>query len=153
MLADIGHNTISIDLDLLAASVRTGLSKIRTEMRNALRAALDIGDALVAARELVVAKTESPGAWGRWLRANCFLSVRTAQLYIQLANHRTEIEAEIQRVADLSLRAARRLIAPPKEKTPKPEKLLPTFSLPGTRQPPPRKPTASVRSSYWNFSA
>jgi len=73
--------------------------------RNALRLALDAGDALTAAKLQV-----PEGEWRRWLRANCFLSVRTAELYRQLAAHREQIEAELERVADLSLRAARRLI-------------------------------------------
>jgi hypothetical protein len=66
---------------------------------------LDIGDMLIEAQGRV------SSGWKRWLRENCFLSVRTAMLYMQLARHRAEIEAEIERMGELSLRAAIRLIA------------------------------------------
>jgi len=99
----------------LAETIRTGHKAIGAAMRNALRIALDSGDALIEAQGLVPA-----GQWGRWLRDNCFLSTRTAQLYMQLAEHRIEIEAELERVTDLSLRAARRLIMEPKPSNKKP---------------------------------
>jgi hypothetical protein len=80
---------------------------------------MDAGDALIAAQSRVSTN------WKRWLRDNCFLSVRTAQLYTQLARHRSEIEAEIDRIGMLGLRAACRLIAPPKAPEPKVKKLIP----------------------------
>jgi hypothetical protein len=97
------------DLTALACRIRDAHQAIGGAMRNALRMALDGGDALIEARSLVAADQ-----WGRWLRDNCFLSTRTAQLYVQLAHHRQDIEAEMSRMADLSLRAARRLIAKPR---------------------------------------
>jgi hypothetical protein len=49
--------------------------------------------------------------WKRWLRENCLISVRTAFVRQQLARHRGEIEAEVQRVGDyFSIRAALRTI-------------------------------------------
>jgi hypothetical protein len=53
--------------------------------------------------------------WKEWLRENCFVSDRTAQLYQQLARHRDDIEAELQHNVELSLRAARRLISKPQD--------------------------------------
>jgi hypothetical protein len=92
-------------LDTLACRIRAAHEGFQNSMRNALRLALDAGDALIEA------KTQVPdGTWHRWLKDNCFPSIRTAQLYIQLAQHREEIESELERVTILSLSAARRLI-------------------------------------------
>jgi hypothetical protein len=94
------------DLDHLAARIRTTLQASEAAMRNALRLALDAGDMLIAAKQRI-----PEGGWGTWLGNGCSLEVRTAQLYMQLARHRDEIEARLEETPDLSLRAARRLIA------------------------------------------
>jgi Protein of unknown function (DUF3102) len=96
------------ELNALAAKVRASLREAQIAACNALHAALDAGDALIAAQERVPA-----GEWTRWIRHNCFLSKRTALLYMQLARHRDEIEARLEEIPDLSLRAARRLIMKP----------------------------------------
>jgi hypothetical protein len=108
------------ELDELARQVRAALQASRQERCNALHHDLDIGDMLTEAQAQVTT------GWKRWLRENCFLSQRTALLYQQLARHRAEIEAEIERVGELSLRAARRLIAEPakKESKPKPDLMV-----------------------------
>jgi hypothetical protein len=98
-------NTPASELNALAAKVRSSLRAAQVAACNALHAALDAGDALVAAQERVPA-----GEWTQWLRRNCFLSKRTALLYMQLARHRDKIAARIEEIPDLSLRAARLLI-------------------------------------------
>ena len=108
-------------LDELAAQIRTALQVSRQDRCNALHRDLDIGDMLIEAQAQVAI------GWKRWLRENCFLSVRTAMLYQQLARHRAEVEAEIERVGELSLRAAIRLITKPaakKESKPKPDLMV-----------------------------
>jgi hypothetical protein len=102
-------------LDDLAARIRTALQAARQARSNALDHALKAGDALNAAQELV------SSGWKRWLRTNCFLSPSTALLYQQLARHRPEIEAKIEQIGELSLRAARRLVAKPTKRKPKPK--------------------------------
>jgi hypothetical protein len=104
------------ELDDLARRIRAALQASRPERCNALHHDLDIGDMLTEVQAQVTT------GWKRWLRENCFLSERTALLYQQLARHRTEIEAEIERVGELSLRAARRLIAKPDKENPPNEK-------------------------------
>jgi hypothetical protein len=111
-----GVNSDGSVLDQLAQRIRAGREAIDQSIRNALRVALDVGDALIEARARV-----STGQYGPWLRANCFLSVRSAELYAQLARHRAEIEDAMQRVPDLSLRAAARLIAKPATNKPLPK--------------------------------
>ena len=78
---------------------------------------MNAGDALIAVKPKVLALNVS---WQRWLRENCLTALSTAQLYIQLAEHRAEIEAEIQRGVELSLRSARRLISTKAPKCSKP---------------------------------
>ena len=99
-------------LDELAERVRAALEASRRDRCNALHHDLEAGDALMVVQARGV---EIP--WKQWLRENCFLSERTAMLYMQLARHREEIEAEIERVGDLSLRAAVRLISKPAKST------------------------------------
>jgi hypothetical protein len=102
------------DLTALAKQIRDALQASRKDRCNALHRDLDVGDALIAAEGQV-----AEGRWKHWLRENCFLSTRTAFLYMQLARHRDKIEAEIERVGELSLRAAVRLIAKPARERPK----------------------------------
>jgi len=101
-------------LDELAHRIRSALQISRQDRCNALHRDLDAGDALIEAQRRI-----STG-WKKWLGKNCFISVRTAMLYMRLARHREEIEAEIERAGELSLRAAIRLIATPT--APKPAK-------------------------------
>jgi predicted RNase H-like nuclease (RuvC/YqgF family) len=63
--------------------------------------AVKAGAALLAARERI-----PRGGWERWVRENCDLSLRTAQIYTQLARGRPLIEAEAQSSAPRSLSAA-----------------------------------------------
>jgi Protein of unknown function (DUF3102) len=101
----------------LAQRIRAGRQAIEQAMCNALHVALDVGEALIEARTRV-----SVGQWGRWLSANCSLSVRSAKLYVQLARHRAEIEDAMQQVPELSLRGARRVISKPTETVSNPKK-------------------------------
>ncbi|PWT93560.1 MAG: hypothetical protein C5B56_00555 [Proteobacteria bacterium] len=96
------------DLSALAHRIRNEHAAAQNAMRNAVAHALNAGDALAQA------KAALPGNWLGWLRANCSLSVRTAQLYVRLAQHRAEIEDKLAGAPDFSVRAAQRLIAKPK---------------------------------------
>jgi len=75
---------------------------------NALHHALDAGDALIRIQKQV------SGPWKKWLAANCSVGVRMALLYVQLAQHRKEIESHL---GELSIRGALRLITKPKQTT------------------------------------
>jgi hypothetical protein len=101
-------------LDDLADQIRTGQEKIGQHIRNALRIAFLVGDALIQARAQV-----APGQWAKWLKANCFMSQRTADLYMQLTQHRDELEERMVEVPTLSLRAAAQLIAKPRAESKK----------------------------------
>jgi hypothetical protein len=71
------------------------------------------GDLLIKAK----AELKQHGAWLPWLKQNCKMSERTAQLYMRMARNREAIEAKSATVADLSLRGAMAVIAPPKPDT------------------------------------
>jgi hypothetical protein len=100
-------------LDELATLVREKLEACQKAARLTLASALDAGDALIEALSRISSDRQ------KWLRQNCFLSLSTAKLYVQLAQHREEIEAEIDRAGELSIRAARRLIASESSRPPK----------------------------------
>jgi hypothetical protein len=99
---------ISLDLDVqvldqLAERIRAALEAVRQGFSNALENALEAGDALNAAQRRV------SSGWGRWLHQ-------------QLARHRLEIEAKVEEVGVLSLRAARRLVTKKPKTKPRPPK-------------------------------
>jgi hypothetical protein len=119
-------------LDKLAEDIRAGHEKIGHQMRNALRIAFSVGDALAQARTQVAS-----GQWANWLKANCSLSRRTAELYMQVAQHRDDLEARMADIPTLSLRAAAQLIAEPKV-------------APKQKAPPRPKPTLQAA---WNAAA
>jgi hypothetical protein len=97
-----------LDTDELACVVRDELQQVRQAWSNALDHAMKAGDALIAVQPKVA---ERGIAWKGWLKTNCLVAVSTAELYIQLARHRDEIEAQRLRGVELSVRAARRLIS------------------------------------------
>ena len=56
------------------------------------------------------------GEWLGWLKSNCRVSERTTQIYMKLANEYPLLEdSNTQRVADLSIRDAVKLLSTPKE--------------------------------------
>jgi hypothetical protein len=99
------------DLDTHAAEIRKGIQEMQTQMRNALRICFKVGGHLILAKQQV-----AHGEWKRWLKENCFLSQRTAQLYMQLADNQELIEDELVMTPELGVRAAAKLIAKPSTK-------------------------------------
>jgi hypothetical protein len=93
------------DRKALVEIIRTSHQAVRNAAHNILREAITAGEALLKLKASV-----SHGEWGHYLRRHCELGERTAQVYMRLAEHRAELEANPQRAADLSLRGALRLI-------------------------------------------
>ena len=75
---------------------------------DALEHAMRCGDLLAEAK----AGCEH-GQWEQWLADNFAGSARTARAYMQLAEHREQIESKRQRSATLSIDGALKLLAPP----------------------------------------
>jgi hypothetical protein len=89
--------------------------------RSTVDHALEAGHLLYEAKDLC-----EHGDWGAWLSGNFEGSERTAQLYMRLYRRRPELEAKAQRVADLPLREAVRLLADPREEAaPESPRLVP----------------------------
>lgn len=107
----------AVNLADVAAIIRTELQNEHKAGAALLRHAMAAGDALNLA-QANLHKTNL--TWKRWLRENCFCSDRTAIVRQQLARHRNEVEAEIQKVGDdLSIRAVLRKINKSTKKTAK----------------------------------
>jgi Protein of unknown function (DUF3102) len=79
-------------------------------LKRGLEHAMAAGALLIEAKALL-----KHGQWLPWLRDHCAMSDRTARLYTRLAKNRAQIEGQIGNVADLSVRGAVALIAPPKQ--------------------------------------
>lgn len=108
MPENIATGTADVNLVEVAAAICTELRNEKKAGAALLHHAMAAGDALNLA-QANLHKTNR--TWKQWLRENCFVSVRTAFVRQQLANHRKEIEAEVQRVGDyFSIRAALRKI-------------------------------------------
>src|SRR6516164_1928845 len=77
-----------------------------------LKQALDLGGLLLQAKAKV-----GHGRFAKWIEKNCELSERSAQRYMQLKEGWPKIEAWLKdnsaTVADLSLRQAEKIVAPP----------------------------------------
>jgi len=98
-----------VTLDELAERVREAHAATQTIVANALAAIFAAGEALIAARARI-----AEGGWQHCLRTCCSIPLSTAKLYVQITEHRAEIEAALKKDPCLSLRAARLLIAKPK---------------------------------------
>jgi hypothetical protein len=112
LLVEIMNNTPppigSNSLPELAARIRAEHEAAGTAMKRGVEHAIAAGDLLIEAKSKL-----KHGQWLPWLTENCMMSGRTAQLYIRTARARPQIETHIRNVADLSLRGAMAVIAPP----------------------------------------
>jgi hypothetical protein len=97
--------TSSNRLPVLAAEIMNYHAAAREAFGSAAEYAIKAGEALIEAKKLV-----EHGEWLPWLRDNCKLSERAAQLYMRIARHKDEL-AKSATVADLSLRAAARAVS------------------------------------------
>jgi hypothetical protein len=93
----------------IAAAINAAHVGVEAGKREGTRFAIEAGRLLSQARDTV-----PHGGWDAWIKANCTMSPRTAQLYMKLARHVGGDPAKARRVADLSLRDAAREIAKPR---------------------------------------
>jgi hypothetical protein len=111
--------TPPVDLKALATKINDAHAAVVSSARTALSKAIACGEALIAARAAV-----ADGMWMQWRRKHCIVvSDRTAQMYIQLAENKTVLEAWLrdnaQNAADQSVNAALRHLRgkPPQRKS------------------------------------
>jgi hypothetical protein len=97
------------DLADLASRIRAEHQAVCASARKTLLHALNAGDLLLAAKNLI-----PHGLFGDWLREHCDVADRTAQRYMQLARNRSALlEANPSATADLSIDEAVRVLAKP----------------------------------------
>jgi len=89
----------------LAARVKSLHADVVAAGKNVVRKAIEAGVALIDAKRQV-----GHGNWLRWLRDNCELSERTAEVYMECARNRQKLEAIIAGAANMTLAQALRKI-------------------------------------------
>jgi hypothetical protein len=108
-VARTGEVLAPVDLPALAKQINTDHAAIVAAAKTAVTRAISAGEALLVAKSAV-----PDGTWLRWLRANCTVSERTAQLYMQLAEHRLVLEAAARdqsaTIADQTLNGAIKML-------------------------------------------
>jgi len=108
---------LPVDLPALAKTINETHTAIVREAKSAVAKAITAGEALIAAKAVV-----PDGTWLRWLKANCIISDRTAQLYMQLAENKLVLETWLrdgtQQVADQTLNGALKMLRGPPDKPP-----------------------------------
>ena len=88
-------DTRTTELDLLASRIKAAHKSITEHTRNIVDRAIEAGDALNQGK----AKFDH-GQWLAWLKNNCDLPERNAQIYMQLANNKSKLKSA--EAADLS---------------------------------------------------
>jgi hypothetical protein len=88
----------------LAARIRQEHEAAAVAVRHGVEHAINAGDLLIEAKAQL-----KHGQWLPWLSKHCQIPERTAQLYMRLARH----ASEIRNVADLTVRKAIEALAPP----------------------------------------
>ena len=103
--------TTARDLPMLAGEIIRTNQLVEESKNKAIHYAIECGAALIEAKSLC-----KHGEWGVWLKNNCSVSERTTQIYMKLATEYPLLEnSNPQRVADLSIREAIKLLSEPKE--------------------------------------
>jgi hypothetical protein len=95
----------------LAAKVKSLHAAVIDAGKNVVRNAISAGVALIEAKKQV-----GHGQWLKWLKENCELSDRTAEVYMTCARNRQRLEVIIATAANMTLSAALREIKPTSDK-------------------------------------
>ena len=101
-----------IDLKALAEIARYNHLQVTTAVASILDSAMAAGDALIAIEN---SRKVRHGEWTSWVSRHCGFDPRTARRYMQLARARSVLEPKRSRATDLSIAAALKLIAVPKD--------------------------------------
>jgi hypothetical protein len=91
----------------LATRIKSLHAQVVDAGKNVVRKAIEAGIALIEAKRQV-----GHGQWLKWLKENCELSDRTAEVYMECARNRQRLEAIIAAAANMTLAGALREIKP-----------------------------------------
>jgi hypothetical protein len=102
---------IEKSLGKLAEEINAEHHEFRRTFKATYRSALRVGDLLNEAK-----KVAGHGNWKAWVEENCEFSIRTAQVYMQIANNRELVEETLKSAAPayLSIEGMLTRIAAPK---------------------------------------
>jgi Protein of unknown function (DUF3102) len=105
----------TLSLKQLATEINRAYQQIIDGEKKSIEYATEIGEMLIAAKK----QHGEHGKWLDWLKAECpQIAETTASLYMRIAKNgdklAAEAEANGQRVADLTIRGAAKLLAKPK---------------------------------------
>jgi Protein of unknown function (DUF3102) len=95
----------------LATRIKSLHAQVVDAGKNVVRKAIDAGLALIEAKRQV-----GHGQWLKWLKENCELSERTAEVYMECARNRQRLEPIIAVAANMTLSQALRQIRPKPDK-------------------------------------
>jgi lipopolysaccharide biosynthesis regulator YciM len=108
----------TLSLKQLAVEINRTYQQIIDGEKKSIEYATEIGEMLIAAKN----QHGEHGRWLSWLKAETQIGETTATLYMRIAKKGDELaaaaEANQQRVADLTIRGAAKLLAKPKEDAP-----------------------------------
>jgi hypothetical protein len=93
------------DLPTLAKIINTKHKAVLDNLRNAVKKAMDCGDALIKAKAAL-----QHGEFTPWLRDNCDVMPRTVQERVFLARHRRQVEPWLRENPNGSIAGALKLI-------------------------------------------
>jgi len=82
----------------LATRIKSLHAQVLDAGKNVVRKAIEAGVALIEAKRQV-----GHGNWLKWLKENCELSERTAEVYMTCARNRQKLEPEIAAAANMTL--------------------------------------------------
>jgi hypothetical protein len=111
-MSDIVSVSASVNLDELAANIRSCHAATLVAVGSAVEHAMAAGDELLKAKAQI-----KHGEWLSWLEQECDLGERHAERYMLLARNRDKLTEIRHTVSDLSLRGALRRLASPKPAT------------------------------------
>lgn len=91
----------------LAARINAAHEEVKMALRRGAERAIEAGRLLLQAKTTV-----GHGNWLEWIGSNCRFSERTAQVYMRLAQEIPSLELKAQRITDLTINDAIRLLEP-----------------------------------------
>jgi hypothetical protein len=91
----------------LSARINDAHEKVKQALWRGAEHAIEAGGLLLQAKATV-----RHGNWLEWVGTNCKFSERTAQLYMLLAEETPRLETKTQRIADLTVNDAIKLLEP-----------------------------------------
>lgn len=139
-------------LEVLATEINTEHGKFRSAFKATYQHAIRVGVLLSEAKAEV-----EHGDWGAWVADNCEFSMRTAQVYMRLANNRALVEKMLKNAesAHLSIEGVLKAIAAPETTEDEPAVEIETTTTASGTVTSERLPDGRIRTTveHWRSPA